>query len=99
MAYDGVMISDDLQMAAIADHFSRAEAVERAIRAGVDIIAFTNSTIFEERIVPQTVDLIEGLARDRQIGENRIAQSYERIGRIRRGCSPQGPDRPGSTVR
>jgi len=35
--YPGVIISDDLEMAAIADRYSMSEAIERGLHAGVDL--------------------------------------------------------------
>lgn len=43
MGYNGVVISDDLQMGAIAQHYSLAERVSRAVKAGVDILLFSNN--------------------------------------------------------
>lgn len=37
MGYDGIVISDDLNMSALADHYSIEEIAERGLRAGVDI--------------------------------------------------------------
>jgi beta-N-acetylhexosaminidase len=38
MGYDGVIVSDDLEMRAIADHFGIGDAAVRAINAGSDIV-------------------------------------------------------------
>ena len=35
-AFNGVIVSDDLEMKAIADHYTPSEIVPHAIRAGVD---------------------------------------------------------------
>ncbi|MBX3354399.1 MAG: beta-N-acetylhexosaminidase [Phycisphaeraceae bacterium] len=38
MGYEGVIVSDDLDMKAISDHYEAGEAAVRAIEAGVDLI-------------------------------------------------------------
>jgi beta-N-acetylhexosaminidase len=38
LGYRGVVVSDDLDMAAIADHWGITEAAERAILAGCDVL-------------------------------------------------------------
>ena len=38
LSYDGVIVSDDLEMRAIADHFGLGDAAVRAIQAGSDIV-------------------------------------------------------------
>ncbi len=53
--YDGVIISDDLQLNAISSLYPTEEAVERAINAGLDILLICNS---DEQIVGTTVSLI-----------------------------------------
>jgi beta-N-acetylhexosaminidase len=42
LGYRGVVITDDLQMGAIADHYSLKEIVRLAINAGNDILLFGN---------------------------------------------------------
>ncbi len=42
LGYDGVIISDDMQMRAITDLFEMEKAFELAILAGIDIVAVTN---------------------------------------------------------
>lgn len=41
--YDGVIITDDLHMGAIGQHYSLEEVVIQAIRAGNDILLFSNN--------------------------------------------------------
>jgi beta-N-acetylhexosaminidase len=43
MHYEGVVISDDLQMGAIADYYGLESAIEKAIEAGVDILLIANN--------------------------------------------------------
>ncbi|HXG79030.1 MAG TPA: beta-N-acetylhexosaminidase [Methyloceanibacter sp.] len=40
LGYDGVVFSDDMEMKAIADHFSLQEAVFLGVRAGIDVFLF-----------------------------------------------------------
>jgi beta-N-acetylhexosaminidase len=80
LAYDGVIISDDLRMEAISRHYAPAEAVERAINAGVDILLICAS---DEQIVDSTVALIYELVQKGRISEQRIDQAYRRISRLK----------------
>jgi beta-N-acetylhexosaminidase len=82
--YEGVVISDDMQMKAISDHYGFETAVQAAIEAGVDIIALANNSIYEEGIATRTVALIKQLAQAGKISEARITESYERIQRLKR---------------
>jgi beta-N-acetylhexosaminidase len=80
--YDGVVISDDMQMGAIANHFGFETAVQASVEAGVDIIAIANNSVYEEDVVSRTVALIKQLVQDGKISENRIDESYQRIQRL-----------------
>jgi beta-N-acetylhexosaminidase len=88
LAYDGVIISDDLRMDAISRHYSPAEAVERAINAGVDILLICDS---DEQIVDATVSLIYNLVQEGRISEQRIDQAYRRISRLKLNLSIKPP--------
>lgn len=79
LKYDGVVISDDMQMGAIRQYFGYEQAVELAINAGVDILAIANNTIFEPEIGARTVGIIKQLVADGKITPERIEQSYQRI--------------------
>ena len=77
--FDGVVISDDMQMKAISDHFELKESVERAILAGVDILLFSNNTIYDEKIAEKVFIIIHELVDKKKISMDRINQSYQRI--------------------
>ena len=97
LGFDGVVVSDDMQMGAIANHYGFEKALQLAILAGVDLIALANNTLYEEGIFKRTVDLVEGMVHRGAIGEERIEQSFKRIKRLkdllrdRRG-ETHGPD-------
>ena len=81
--YDGVVISDDIQMGAIANHYGFETAIQATIEAGVDIIAIANQSVYEENIAPRTAALIKQLVQDGKISEARINESYQRIQRLK----------------
>lgn len=49
LKYDGVVISDDMQMAAISEHYGFETALKLTINAGVDIILIANNSSYEPR--------------------------------------------------
>ena len=79
LGYQGVVITDDMQMGAITQHFSYNVAVQKAIEAGVDIILVANNSSFDPDVVPRTIELVTGLVENGFIPESRIDQSYQRI--------------------
>jgi beta-N-acetylhexosaminidase len=79
IGWDGVVISDDMQMGAIRDAYGYADAVRLAILAGVDVLTIAQQQVYEPGMVETTIDLIEGLVRDGSLSEARIDESYARI--------------------
>lgn len=77
--YDGVIVSDDMQMGAIIDNFSFETGVEKALLAGVDIILIGNNLAYDPDIAPKTIDLITRLVELGTIPAERIDMSYSRI--------------------
>lgn len=88
LKYNGVVISDDLLMDAIRQHYSFAESVERAITAGVDILLICSSG---DELVGDTVSLISDLVQKGRISEQRIDQAYRRITRLKSKLSNKAP--------
>ena len=78
LKYDGIIISDDMQMGAIADLYNFETAVIKAIEAGVDIILLGNNLRYEKNIIARTVGIIKS-----SINVNRINESYRRIKRLK----------------
>lgn len=85
LGYRGVIISDDIQMRAIANHYGLEIAVQKAIEAGVDmIIAGNNVGLFEPDIAMRIVAIIQRLVNNGVISASRIDESYRRIQNLKR---------------
>ncbi|KIH77439.1 beta-N-acetylhexosaminidase [Geoalkalibacter ferrihydriticus] len=84
LAFEGVVISDDMQMGAITQHYSFETAVHLAIKAGVDILVFGNNLDYDEKIVVRTIALIRGLVDSGSLSASRIDESYHRIQNLKR---------------
>jgi beta-N-acetylhexosaminidase len=81
--YDGVIISDDMQMKAISEYYGLETAVHRVIDAGVDIISFANNSVDDPDIVPRVTRIIKHLVQSGAVREARIDESYRRIRTIK----------------
>lgn len=83
LGYDGVVISDDMQMGAIREFYSFEDAIHKAIVAGVDIIAIANNSIYDEQVMTKGVAVVKHLVESGQIPLERIDRSYQRIMRLK----------------
>ena len=88
LGFEGVVISDDMQMKAIREHYPLEQALEMTILAGVDIIIFANNMIYEEDIVSRSIAIIKNLVEEGRVSEDRIRQSYRRISHLKAGLNP-----------
>lgn len=79
LGFDGVVVTDDLQMQGLTQFFDYKTIVERSILAGVDIILVSNNLNYDPEITPTTISHVLELVRSGRITEQRIDQSYRRI--------------------
>lgn len=79
LKYQGVIISDDMQMGAIADHYGLETALEKCVNAGVDIVCFGNNLQYDPDIITKATSIIKRLVVEGKLSRTRIDESYKRI--------------------
>jgi beta-N-acetylhexosaminidase len=79
LKFKGVIVSDDMQMKSIADHYGLETAIRLAIEAGVDILIFANNTTYDPAITSKAAAIIHSLLQKKIITPERINQSFQRI--------------------
>ncbi|MEO1021393.1 MAG: glycoside hydrolase family 3 N-terminal domain-containing protein [Bacteroidota bacterium] len=77
--FEGVIISDDIQMKAISDHFSLKETIELGLIAGLDLFCVGNNLSSEHISLQACVERTHELVADGAITEQRIDESVHRI--------------------
>ena len=79
MGFEGVIISDDLQMKAITAHYGEDVVMEQALVAGVDILAYGNNLDFDPDIAPKFIRIAKQMLDEGRISMERIDASVTRI--------------------
>ena len=79
MGFGGIILSDDLEMGAIAKQWGVAAGALRAFEAGVDVLLMCK----EQEHVLESLDLIRGRILNGEMPFQRLQQSFEKIGEIR----------------
>jgi beta-N-acetylhexosaminidase len=80
LKFQGVIVSDDMQMGAIVNNYGYNEAIIRAINAGCDMLIISNNgTTYDEKAPYDAVDIIYKAVKSGQISEQQINDSYNRI--------------------
>lgn len=85
MGFDGVIVSDDMDMGAIANEYGLRTAVRMAIDAGNDVLVFGNNLTFDKNRGRDINMMITDMVRRGEIPRSRIRESYRRIMRMKRG--------------
>lgn len=84
MQYEGVVVTDAMEMQAISKHYGVEEAVVMAINAGVDMVVFGNNGELAENSRPRELhDMIKNNVRSGKIPMKRIDESYKRIMKLK----------------
>lgn len=79
LGFNGVVISDDLEMGAIREHFSLEETVTGAVRAGMDILLFSNTSEPRASLGDEIRAILVAEAEADPAFAARIEESYQRI--------------------
>ena len=79
MGFEGVVISDDMQMGAITKHYGFEEAIVRAVRAGNDILLYSNTVKPSLDLPSKVLDVLVAEANRDPSFKARIVESYGRI--------------------
>jgi len=81
LGYDGVVLSDDMEMKAISTNYGEEEAASLAVRAGIDVLLFCHE-------LPRAMRVHEFLCteaeRDAAV-RARVEESYRRITQLKNG--------------
>jgi beta-N-acetylhexosaminidase len=83
LGYDGVLITDDLQMLAIKEHYKKEKAIELAINSGADMLMYCNQLGDDD--TDETVHMMEFLVQKGKISIERIQEANQRIDKLMQG--------------
>jgi beta-N-acetylhexosaminidase len=79
LGFEGIIITDDMQMKAISDHYGLEESLVLAINAGADMFIFGNQLSDVPMPAKTLIDLIEKNVNDGTISEARIDEAYSHV--------------------
>jgi beta-N-acetylhexosaminidase len=85
LGFTGLIVSDDLEMAAIKAEYNLETTLETAINAGVDILAFSNNgSAFNPALSQEVIDTVFHLVKTGRVTTGRIDASFNRIMALKR---------------
>ncbi len=86
--FEGVVVSDDMQMGAIRAHYGFEEALIRAINAGCDLLIISNNgDEYNEMVAYQASEIIFRSVKSGRISARRIKESFDRLMELKKKLS------------
>ena len=79
LGYNGLIITDDLNMGAIENEYSLPEASVQALLAGNDIILMCHSLLEKPSDLEEVIDAIERAVQSGKLPRTQLDTSYERV--------------------
>ena len=84
LGFSGLVITDDMQMRAIADNYGFEEAITASINAGCDIIILGNNLVYDGKKSAQKFnDVVFDAVVAGKIDPKRIDEAYEKIMKVK----------------
>ena len=84
IGFDGVVVSDDLEMLAVSEDYPLEERLVKAINAGTDIVLVSNVDSQDPQLGRRVHAIIAEAVRDGRISRPRIEQAHKRIIQLKR---------------
>jgi len=83
IGFKGVIVSDDMNMGAVAETYSLKERLELVINAGVDILVFGNNLVYDQNIADVVITTVMQLIEEGKINKSELIESNKRIQKIK----------------
>ena len=95
--FQGVIITDDLQMKAITDRYGLEDAVCRAFAAGIDMVVIGNNLNYDPGILQKAIRAVIQKVKSGALKEDILAAAFERVQRLK--ITREAGPHPGSCER
>jgi beta-N-acetylhexosaminidase len=84
VGYQGMVVTDDMEMGAVRDGYALEDRVVRALNAGVDLLVFSNVKSRDTELGTKLHGIIADAVRDGRVSRVRIEAAYKRIAALKR---------------
>jgi beta-N-acetylhexosaminidase len=89
LGWNGVVVSDDMRMGAIEQHYGAGDAAVRALRAGVDLILIADDRLPEGRSASEaTLEVVRRALRRGRLPAARVDEALTHIGALKSRLTP-----------
>ena len=84
LGFEGVVVTDDLQMKAISDHYGFAEAICQSLEAGIDMIVIGNNLEHRAALLGEAIEAVVTGIESGVVREETISAALARIRHLKR---------------
>jgi len=84
LGFQGLIVSDDMEMKAISSHYGLENSLPAAIAAGVDLLCLGNNLSYNPGIAGKAMDILQRAVASGRLPEARIDESCQRVLAIKR---------------
>lgn len=84
LGFQGVIMSDDMEMKAISSHYGLENSLPTAVAAGVDLLCLGNNLSYDPDIAGKALGILERAVASGRLPESRIDESCERVLSLKR---------------
>ncbi|MBU1041914.1 MAG: glycoside hydrolase family 3 [Proteobacteria bacterium] len=88
LGFEGVVVTDDLQMRAVAGRYGLKESVRLIVNAGADVLLIGNNLDFDPLIAEKTLNALMELVAEGKVSPERIRQSCARVLKLKTKLTP-----------
>lgn len=85
--FTGLIVSDDMQMKAITNHYGLEEACCKALSAGIDLLIIGNNLIHDCGILAKIKNAVEKAVHRGEISEQRIEEAFGFVQRFKQSLT------------
>ncbi len=79
LGFQGLIVTDDLQMKAITDKYGIEEAACLALAAGVDMIIIGNNLVYDPDVLQRIIPAVLRAVKENKIPATRINEAWQRV--------------------
>jgi len=83
VGFDGPLLSDDMQMGAISQHYGFEEACCKAVEAGVDLLVIGNNLIHDPTLSTKLINSFKRALDSGTLSESRVDEAWQRVQQLK----------------
>ncbi len=87
LGFIGLIFSDDLQMDAIREEYDLKTTIRQALLAGIDVLVFGNNSVYDEKIIRNSTEIIIELAEEDHRIYEQVLSAQKKIKKVHQQLS------------